>query len=103
MVMAKDLLRERLAKYIPPKDQWTPVDEALYGVDDIYNVPEKKAKRLRTNAIRYAFRHHYDNNKFYHEYCKDQKVSPDDIKTEEDFVKIPMIPDTFFKSYPSIE
>jgi len=33
-----------LAKYIPPKEEWTPVDEALYGVEDIYNVPEDKAK-----------------------------------------------------------
>lgn len=101
--MVKDLLRERLAKYIPPKDQWTPVDEALYGVDDIYNVPEEEAKKLRTNAIRYAFGHHYENNRFYHEYCKDKNVTPDDIKTEEDFVKIPLIPDTMFKSYPEIE
>jgi len=99
----ESVLRERLAKYIPPKDQWTPVDEALYGVDDIYNVPEEKAKKLRTNAIRYAFRHHYENNRFYHEYCKDSKVTPDDIKTEEDLKRIPLIPDTFFKSYPSIE
>jgi len=30
--MAKDLLRGRLAKYIPPKEEWTPVDEALYGI-----------------------------------------------------------------------
>ena len=58
--MAKDLLRERLAKYIPPKEEWTPVDEALYGVEDIYNVPEDKAKKLREDAIRYSFKHHYD-------------------------------------------
>jgi len=97
--MAKDLLRERLAKYTPPKERWTPVDEALYGVDDIYNVPEGKAKKLRKNAIRYSFAHHY-NNKFYHEYCKQNNVSPDDIKNEEDFKKIPLIPSSFFKDHP---
>ena len=101
--MAKDLLRGRLAKYIPPKEEWTPVDEALYGVEDIYNVPEEKAKKLREDAIRYSFRHHYEGNKFYHEYCKGRGVGPDDIKTEEDFKKIPLVPDTFFKSYPDIE
>ena len=89
--MAKDLLRERLAKYIPPKEEWMPVDEALYGVEDIYNVPEEKAKKLRGDAIRYSFRHHYEGNKFYHEYCKGRGVGPDDIKTEEDFKKIPLI------------
>jgi hypothetical protein len=30
-------------------------------------------------------------------------VKPDDIKTEEDFNKIPLVLDTFFKSYPDIE
>jgi hypothetical protein len=103
MKMAEDLLRERLAKYIPPKEEWTPVDEALYGVEDIYNVPDDKVKKLRENAIRYSFKHHYEGNKFYHEYCKDRGVKPDDIKSEEDFKKIPLIPDTFFKSYPDIE
>jgi hypothetical protein len=101
--MAKDMLRERLAKYIPPRDQWTPVDEALYGVEDIYNVPDDKAKKLREDAIRYSFKHHYEGNRFYHNYCKKAGVGPDDIKTEEDFGKIPLVPDTFFKSYPDIE
>jgi hypothetical protein len=49
-----------IGKYIPPKEEWTPVDEALYGVEDIYNVPEDKAKKLREDAIRYSFKHHYD-------------------------------------------
>jgi phenylacetate-coenzyme A ligase PaaK-like adenylate-forming protein len=101
--MAKDMLRERLAKFIPPKEEWTPVDEALYGVEDIYNVPDDKAKKLREDAIRYSFKHHYENNRFYHNYCKNAGVGPDDIKTEEDFGKIPLVPDTFFKSYPDIE
>ena len=46
--MAKDLFMERLAKYIPPKDQWTPVDEALYGVEDIYNVPGCRGRSTKT-------------------------------------------------------
>jgi len=51
-------MRERLAKYIPPKEEWMPVDEALYGIEDIYNVPDDKTKELREDAIRYSFRHH---------------------------------------------
>ena len=98
--MAKDMLMGRLSKFIPPRDQWTAVDEALYGVEDIYNVSEEKAKKLREDAIRYSFKHHYENNKFYHEYCKNASIKPEDIKTEEDFNKIPLVPDTFFKSYP---
>ena len=98
-----DMLRERLAKFIPPREEWSPVDEALYGVKDIYNVPEEKAKKLRENAIRYSFKYHYEKNYFYHAYCKEMGVKPDDMKTEEDFNKIPLVPDTFFKSYPDIE
>jgi len=52
-------------------------------------------------AIREAFDHHYSNNQFYNRLCKDRGVQPDDIRTEKDFVKIPMIPDSFFKDYPS--
>ena len=33
--MAKDMLRERLAKFILPREEWTPVDEALYGAQII--------------------------------------------------------------------
>jgi long-chain-fatty-acid---luciferin-component ligase len=101
--MAQDTLRERLAKYIPLKEEWTPVDEALYSVKDIYNVPKEKADKLRLDAIRYAFKHHYENNKFYHKYCQRQNIKPEGIKTEEDFKKIPLVPDTFFKNYPDIE
>jgi hypothetical protein len=33
----------RLVKYIPKKERrWTPVDEALYGVEDIMIFPKKK-------------------------------------------------------------
>jgi len=95
-----NILREKMEKYIPPRDQWTPVDEALYGVNDTYNVEPKQAKKLREDAIRYSFKHHYENNRFYHEYCKKRGVEPDDIKTDEDFDKIPLIPDVFFKGYP---
>jgi hypothetical protein len=29
-----DKLRKRLSKYILPKEQWTPVDEALYEIHE---------------------------------------------------------------------
>ena len=88
------------SRYIPPKEKWLPPDEALYGVKDIYRVPLEKAKKLRFKAIKYTFKHHYENNKFYRNLCKEKNVSPDDIKSEEDFLKIPLLPDKFFKNYP---
>jgi len=88
-------------KYIPPRNEWTPPDDAVYGVKDIFRVPEKEAKELRLKAIKFQFKRHYEKNSFYRRLCKERKISPDDIKREEDFKKIPLIPDKFFKNYPS--
>jgi len=94
------IFKEKLAKYIPPKEKWTPVDEAWYTYDNPFNIPKGIAEKLRLNALKYAFRHHYENNKFYHEYCKSKGVKPDDINKEEDLFKIPLIPSSFFKDHP---
>ena len=83
-----------------PRKQWKTVDEMIYGVDDYFNVyKDKNGKRQK--AIREAFTFHYQNNLFYNQFCKHRKIVPDDIKTEKDFQKIPMMPDAFFKDYPS--
>ncbi len=84
-----------------PRNEWTTVDEMIYDTDDYFNVQVEEAKKQREKAIKQAFKHHYENNLFYNKYCKDRGVTPDDIKTEDDFTKIPMIPDSFFKDYPS--
>lgn len=86
--------------YIPPKP-WNPVEEALYKPLDLFNTPKKEAEELRFKAIKYAFKHHYENNSFYKKFCKDNNVSPDDIKTIDDLYKIPLLEDKFFKDYPS--
>ena len=87
-------------KYIPPKSQWTPPDEAVYGPTDFFKTPVKKAQGLKLNAIKYQFKNHYENNKMYHGFCKEMKVKPDDIKTHDDLEKIPLIPSEFYKDYP---
>jgi hypothetical protein len=94
-------LDECLKKYIPPRDTWTPVDEALYNPKDLYRIPLKEAEELQFKSIKFAFNHHYTNNKFYQGFCKENNVFPDDIKTSGDLAKIPIIPDGFFKDYPS--
>jgi phenylacetate-coenzyme A ligase PaaK-like adenylate-forming protein len=84
-----------------PRNEWTTIDGMIYGTDDYFNVQREEAEKQRLKAIREAFNHHYSNNLFYNRLCKDRGVKPDDIKTEKDFAKIPMVPDTFFKDYPS--
>lgn len=87
--------------FYKPQKQWKTVDEMIYGVDDFFEVSEEKNKEKREKAIREAFAFHYQNNLFYNRFCKDRKITPEDIKTEKDFHKIPLMPDTFFKDYPS--
>lgn len=93
-------LDERIKKYIPPKENWTPIDEAVYGVKDPYRVDPKDAEKMRLKSIKFAFKRHYEHNHVYNDFCKQEKVNPDDIKTEEDLFKIPVLPDGFFKQYP---
>lgn len=90
----------RLQAYIPPQP-WSPIDEALYRPDNLFDMPLKEANELRLKALRHSFRHHYENNPFYRTFCQDNNVTPDNIKTLDDLAKIPLIPDRFFKDYPS--
>ena len=54
---------------------------------------------LHYKAIKQAFIHHYNDCKFYHEYCKKNgNVKPNDIHNIEDVIKkIPQIPAETFK------
>jgi len=93
--------RELRKKYMPPRSNWTPVDKALFGQKTLFNIPTDKAEKLRYDAIKYAFQYHYLKSRFYHQFCKELHVKPDDIKQPLDFSKIPLITDLFFKNYPS--
>ena len=87
-------------KYIPPKKDWTPADQGIYGPKDPYRVPIKEAKELKFKAIKYQFKNQYENNKMYHDFCKEMKTTPEDIKKYEDLEKIPLVPGEFYKDYP---
>ncbi len=87
-------------KYIPPQP-WTPSDEALYKPPNIFEVPQKEADEMRLNAIKYAFTYHYEQSAFYKGFCKENNVTPNNIKTLDDLQKVPLIPDDFFKDYPN--
>jgi long-chain-fatty-acid---luciferin-component ligase len=94
-------ITEKLANYIPPRETWTPVDEAVYEPTDLYRVPIDEAQEMQLNAVKYAFTRHYTYNRFYRTYCEKRDVRPDDIKTNDDLEKIPLLPDTTFKQHPS--
>ena len=87
-------------KYIPSKNNWTPPDNAIYGPKDLFRIPLKKAKELQFKAIKYQLKNHFENNKTYHDFCVEKKVTPDKIKSYDDLEKIPLIPGEFYKDYP---
>jgi hypothetical protein len=91
-------LDKAIKEYIPPKN--TPLYESVYEPKDLFRIPLEDAEKMQLKTIKHAFTHHYNNNQFYHNFCKEHSFTPDDIKTNEDLNKIPLIPDKFFKDYP---
>jgi len=87
------------SKFIPPKQQWSPVDTALYKPTTFFT-DYKKVQELLFPAIKHSFTHHYKNNTLYNSLCKNNDITPEKIKTKDDINKIPLLPDTFFKDYP---
>lgn len=96
----KEKIDGLLQNYIPSQIS-NPVEEALYTPKSIFSLSRKEADEYKFKAIKYAFKHHYENNSFYRDMCKENEISPDDIKNVDDFVKIPRLPHHFFKDYPS--
>ena len=45
-------LEKQIYSYIPPRGQWTPVDEALYKPLDLYRIPLKEAEQMQLKALR---------------------------------------------------
>ena len=94
-------LNKRMARYIPPRETWSPADEALFTPVDIYRMRLDEGRAMRLKAVKHAFTRHYTLNQFYRKYCEMRGVTPDDIKSDDDLEKIPLIPDLTFKSHPS--
>lgn len=88
-----------LEKFITPRKNWDPVDKALF-TPKLFFSDYEKTQKLMLSAVRYSFKHHYENNNIYHHVCKTNGVTPESIKSKDDFNKIPLLPDTFFKDYP---
>ncbi|MGZ4908449.1 MAG: LuxE/PaaK family acyltransferase [Halobacteriota archaeon] len=94
-------LDERLARYIPPRETWTPAEEALFVPLDLYRVPLEEARAMQLKAIKYAFTRHYTLNQFYRSYCETKGFTPKNIRTYDDLEKVPLVPDLTFKQHPS--
>jgi hypothetical protein len=93
-------LNEKIFSYAPKKTEQPDLYDSLYKPKDIYRIPIEQAEHMQLKTIKTAFKHHYDNNPFYHNFCIEHSITPDNIKTTDDLSKIPLIPDKFFKDYP---
>jgi phenylacetate-coenzyme A ligase PaaK-like adenylate-forming protein len=101
--MTKDQhLQKLFTSFLPPQNQWTPVDTALFTPTTFFS-QYKETEKLMIPAIKHSFTQHYTNNTLYQSLCKTSNITPSDIKTQEDIPKIPLLPDTFFKDYPDDE
>lgn len=98
-MVSKATNKMREIGYVPLKDTWTPIDEALYGVETLFRLPNKKADELRFNAIKHAFHYWYKECKWYHMYCNEFDFRPESLKTSDDLDKLPLISHRFFKAY----
>jgi hypothetical protein len=93
-----ETLDTQIQNYLPQQN--TPLYDALVKPKDLFRIPLPEAEVLQFSCIKQAFMHHYTHNHFYHKFCKEKAITPDDIKTNQDLIKIPLIPDNFFKDYP---
>jgi long-chain-fatty-acid---luciferin-component ligase len=92
-------LNKPLKKFLTPEESWNPVERALFTPDSFFSNYEKNQKLLY-QAIKYSYKHHFENNSIYHKLCEINKITPNDINSIDDIKKIPLLPDTFFKDYP---
>ncbi len=90
----------RTSGYIPPRDQWTPADEALYSVDMALNVEPERAEELRLKAVRHSVAKWYSGCSWYRRYCREFDFDPAALKMTEDIAKVPLVSHRFFKTYP---
>ncbi len=92
--------KERFDKFIPDKEKWTPIENALFTPKAFFQY-YNETQELVFEAVKYSFKHHFNNNTVYRRICEVNKFKPDMIKSKEDLPKIPLLPDSFFKDYPS--
>jgi long-chain-fatty-acid---luciferin-component ligase len=70
---------------------------------DPFKISIDKAAQMRFETIKEVFTHHYTNNNLYNKYCRKHNITPDDIKSHEDLLYIPLLPSDMFKALSTSE
>lgn len=71
--------------------------EKLIALENVYD--HEGSSEIFLEAMRDCLSHHIENNEFFRNYMKNAGFKPEDLKTEEDLAKIPVIHANFFKKY----
>jgi hypothetical protein len=98
--MQSPLGRKTTELFSRPRNEWTTIDHLIYEHPNYFEIPVEKIASMRYQSIKDAITYHYNNGRFYHQLCEEYGFSPDDIKSEQNFQLVPLLPDTFFKDYP---
>jgi len=69
----------------------------LLTLKDVYD--QEGSSELFMEAMRECVAHHMENNEFFKKYMEEADLKPDDLKTEEDLKRIPVIHANFFKKH----
>ncbi|MBN1222980.1 MAG: hypothetical protein JXB23_07000, partial [Candidatus Aminicenantes bacterium] len=67
-----------------------------------FHLDEKTAGKLKFDALKEMFEHHYNNCEEYRKYAEVNNVRPNDIKTIEDINKIPPVPSEVFRDVDKV-
>lgn len=68
------------------------------SLDRVFRFAIEEQQALRASLIAENFRFHYENNAYYRGLCEEQGVTPSDIRSFDDLIKIPLIPVRQFKA-----
>ena len=67
-----DNFHKTVSMYAPKKNEQPELYESLCKPNDPYRIPLDIAEKMQLKTIKSAFLQHYNNNPFYHNFCKEQ-------------------------------
>ncbi|CAM3958132.1 LuxE family acyl-protein synthetase [Mesobacillus zeae] len=76
---------------------FSPVSSMISSSSELFKLPYEEICKIKTEIIKENFSYHFEKNEFYRDVCKQKDVTPDDINSFEDLIKIPLIPVRTFK------
>lgn len=94
------LFNGKVAHYLPEDENYSTVDRIIYQNKNIFMPEGDNFEYFRFQAIKETFTLHYTKNRPYRELCDLNHINPESINEPDDLFLIPLIPHSFFKSFP---